>query len=545
MSTKGLKIVLPSAVSDPTGLRKLEHYYGIEFTREASNGGGNNGYHKMIGDQSLLKEMRFHNQMAIAAVKDAEVKSILNATNWRETSDGAASVLDGTDGSDIMQVHTQGVYAILGGTNPTYERFIVSDQPFSYDGDEAKYYPAYGETPDYATLMNGVMRSVRNDSVIGSHGAGIGTLFTDSCFGTTEAGGYPKTQLSRYAYEQYARAKNPDAGANLPYMNLCHQDIELASAFMFIEFRTKQLNNLLGHGLCSNATPTAQTWGQVSGFRLTDDNGQTYRYHTFGTTMYPESAPTGMNMWSILNGSFPLTKMFEAQLAVSDGATLEAVTDSDGNAVQGVAQGVMTGIYTKIFSFQFKAALTAGGEQKTWKADCVFRIPVWRGRTRLWGNLYQWYSGYECVKYLGEDGLAHHRLYRAPSIEALVSDTDEVPKTGLGQFAFENIYEDLGELVPAPSGSTGAWGTAMAVTKDGISTCVAQKTIAGAGMFNYESAVFWRLGDALEGKFERRGIRFGESASGSTGVLRIAVAYFAPSNSFTNLGSGFRVNLND
>lgn len=67
MSTKGLKVVLPSAVTDAAGLRKLEHYYGIEFTRGASNQGGDNGYHKMIGDASLLKEMRFHNQMKIAS----------------------------------------------------------------------------------------------------------------------------------------------------------------------------------------------------------------------------------------------------------------------------------------------------------------------------------------------------------------------------------------------------------------------------------------------------------------------------------------------
>lgn len=126
---KGLKIVCPSSVSDPSGLRKLEHYYGIEFTRGASNGGGDNGYHRMIGDASLLKEMRFHNQMKIAAVKDAETTAILNQVNWNKLEGGAASVLDGSDGSDIMQLHTKDVYAIIGGTNPTYERFIVSDQP--------------------------------------------------------------------------------------------------------------------------------------------------------------------------------------------------------------------------------------------------------------------------------------------------------------------------------------------------------------------------------------------------------------------------------
>ena len=149
---KGLKIQLPSAVTDAEGLRKLEHYYGIEFTRGASNGGGDNGYHKMIGDETLLKEMRFHNQMKIVTVgKDAAIKSTLNQVNWNKMDSGDASVIDGSDDTDVIQAHTKNVYAIIGGTNPTYERYIVSDQPFTYDGDEAKEYLAYGETPDYVT----------------------------------------------------------------------------------------------------------------------------------------------------------------------------------------------------------------------------------------------------------------------------------------------------------------------------------------------------------------------------------------------------------
>ena len=145
MSTKkALKVQLPSAVDDATGLRKLEHYYGIEFVRGASNGGGNNGYYKMIGDAELLSEMRFHNLLKIASVKDAQTKTILNPVNWRQTVGGAASVLDGSDGADIMQITHDGekpvgLYAICGGTNATYERFIVSDEYFEYDGDQAQF----------------------------------------------------------------------------------------------------------------------------------------------------------------------------------------------------------------------------------------------------------------------------------------------------------------------------------------------------------------------------------------------------------------------
>lgn len=545
MSTKGLKVVLPSAVTDASGLRKLEHYYGIEFTRGASNQGGDNGYHKMIGDASLLKEMRFHNQMKIASVKDAEIQTILNQTNWHKTEDGANSVLDGTDGADIMQVHTKTVYAILGGTNPTYERFIVSDQPFTYDGDEAKEYPAYGETPDYATMLNGIMRSIRNEGVTGTHGAGVGTGHTDPLFGTTEAGGYPRNSLSRFQYEQYARAKNADANSNRPYMNICNQDLELTAAFMYIEFRTKQLNSLLGHGLSSISTPTAQTWGKVSGFRLTADNGATYRYHTFGTQMFINDSTVGSNMWTILNGLCPILKMFEAQLAVSDGnASFESVKDSDGNPVAGIEQGVMTGIYTKTFSFNLNgAALTAGGEKQNWKVDVVLRVPVWRGRNRLWGNCTQWYSGYELIQWLDEENRLHHKAYRSPSIDALVSDTDVALYDTEGNYGFEKTYDCLGELPTVPGAGGGIWAT-KTFAINGISTAIVE--VGGGALSTYEQAHFWAYGSELPlGKFRRRGARFGGNAFEAICVLRYAYGVDAPSLASTGVGSGFRVEIND
>ena len=544
MSNKGLKIVLPSAVTDPTGLRKLEHYYGIEFTRGASNQGGNNGYHKMIGDASLLKEMRFHNQMAIAAVKNAETQTILNQTNWRKTEEGAASVIDGTDGTDIMQVHTKTVYAILGGTNPTYERFIVSDQPFTYDGDVAKEYPAYGETPDYATMLNGVMRSIRNDGVDGSHDKGLGTVYTDPNFGGAEAGGFPRTSLSRFQFEQYAKAKNPDTNANVPYMNICNQDLELTAAFMYIEFRTKQLNSLLGHGLSSVVAPTEATWGKVSGFRLTADNGQTYRYHTFGTSMWLNDSETGSNMWTILNGSRPILKMFEAQLAVSDGnAQFESVKDSDGNPVAGLEQGAMTGIYTKTFSFNINnAAITKGGEKRNWKVDVVLRVPVWRGRNRLWGNCMQWYSGYEFVQWLDGDGRLHHKAYRSPSVEALVSDTDVAVKDSEGQYGFESSYDCLGELPTVPQTGGGVWATEM-YADNGVTTALVKT--GGANLSTYEQSHFYASAtDLQQGQYRRRGSRFGGVAGEAVCVLRYAGGS-SPADALANYGSGFRVELND
>lgn len=542
MAQKGLKVVIPSAVTDPTGLRKLEHYYGVEFTRGASNGGGNNGYHKMIGDESLLLEMRFHNQMKIAAVKDASTVAVLNQTNWNKNEDNSASVINGSDGSDIMQVHSKGLYAIIGGTHPTYERYIVSDQPFSYDGDEAKFYPAYGETPDYSVLYEGKMRSFRNDTVAGTHAAGNGTQHTNPFFGTAEAGGFPRTSLSRYQYEQYARAKNPDPNSNIPYTNICNQDLELTQALMFIEFRTKILTNCLGHGLSLNAAPTATTWGKVSGFRITADGGATYTYLTFGSQLFlGDENPYAQNMWNILNGSCPILKMFEAQLGVSNGDNLDPVSDADGKPVQGLSSGVMTGIWTKTFSFKVSARLSAAAEKKDYTVEACLRVPIWRGRTRLWGNCAQWYSGYEFVKTRDAEGKTHHKLFRAPSVATLTIDSDNNDKPLTESFAFERTYDEVGEM-PLMTGDAGFWATENHAI-NGI-TVPFVKT-GGAGFGTHEQTHFYAAGNATEGVKGRRGARFGGDAHEGACVLRYARGYGAPSAASTYVGSGFRVELDD
>lgn len=536
MAKKGLRITLPSAVDNADGLRKLEHYYGIEFTRGASNGGGENGYHKMIGDETLLAEMRFHNQIKIASVKDAAIQTVLNQSNWRQQEDGTtASVLDGSDGADIMQVHTKTVYAILGGSNPTYERYIVSDQPFSYDGDDAVAYEAYGETPDYATMMGNVLRSISGTNAAGTQSAGYGSNHSNPEFGVANGAGRPRTVLSRFAYESAARGKNDDAGKNIPYTIICNQDVELAFAFMAIEFRSKLFNLFLGHGISSNAAPTAATWGKVSGFRMTSDGGANYIYGTLGMNLYVNGSTTAMNMWNIINGSCPLTKMFEAQLAVSDGATLEPVKNSDGDVIT----APMTGIWTKTFSFQATLATTSGGEAKLYTVDVVLRVPIWRGRSRLWGNLAQWTAGYECVRYLDAEGKTHHKVYRAPSVEALVTDSDVALKDAEGGFSFESAYDYLGEL-PTTTTARGQWGTQM-FEKNNIMTAITQ--LEGGSMLNHEGAANYVGAETEAGKFRRMGARFGDSASSGFAVLRCASVGIEPSVASSYVGSGFRVKL--
>jgi hypothetical protein len=536
MAKLGLKIVLPSAVDDASGLKKLEHYTGIEFTRGASDGGGVNGYHKLIGDETLIKEQRFLNMMKTAAIKDAKVTNTLNQINWNKYESGADAVVDGSDGADILNAFPNGLYAILGGTNETYERFIISDSAFSYDSDTAIYIPPFALPTDRATVKDGVLRLIRNNTVPGTTAAGYGTNFSVTDYGTTDSGGYPRTYLSCYQFEEYARAKNGDGGNGpyLPYYNLC---IELLQALLFIEFRTKNLNGVLGHGISSNVAPTADTWGQVSGWRATTDNGNTYVYGTFGSGLYVNGKNLGM--WDIINGYCPLLKIFEGQLAVSNGDTLEKVKNADGEYVQGVDDGVMTGIWTKRFSFTLNnASTTQAGTQTTWAVDVILRQPIVRGAIVRYGNIFDVVSGYEMVKTVNEDGATINTLYRCNDYSKLSKSTDE-QIADTESFDFETFYVKMGSFAAIKSNSS-FWAKDV-WEKDGISTAIGKNSEGSIG--SYENAYVHLQSNGVKGYKQRCGVLLGGDVNGGYDVLRYVRCNNAPSGTSSSVGSAFCVFL--
>ena len=541
---KCLKIVLPSAVSDPEGkLRKLEHYYGVEFLRGSSNGGGYAGYYRLIGNEALMAEMRFHNQIKIASVKDGSLQYIYNQINWNQTESGDSASVDGSDGADVIQLHTQTVYAIIGGTNTTYERFIVSDAPFTYDGDEAIEFKPMGDSPDYITIKDGKSRSIYDENVDGTQSNANGSvtnLGTSGLGNTNDRGGFPRTNLTRFDYESYARAKNTDTTKNSPYAPYNNFDLELLQAFMFIEFRTKQLNNFLGHGISSNVVPSQDTWGKVTGARITFDGGTSYIPVSFNTTVYISRnyKPYIFSLWALLNMQCPLLKIFEAQMAVSNGAPLEAVKNADGENVQGISDGVMTGIYTKTFSIKAPIALSSNIDPAPADIDFVLRVPVWRGRTRLWGHLYQHTSGYDALRY--NDGKkVVHELYRAKSIDGLMSDSDDTNKATKGQFKFEKTYDAVGAF------GINGYGTKQ-LTHNGVTLGIAANAPSVAGRDNYESSGVWGTSASLSTSiYQRKCTQFGYGGGSSNSILRSVYVNSSPSATNLYLGSGLHVTLQD
>ena len=552
---KGLKIVLPSVVEGGEELRKLEHFYGIEFRRGSASGGDDGGsFLRMVGDEGLLSELRFHNQLRPALVKDGKVTGYLDALDWRKMADGSGADLSGSDGSDVMLVHERGLYAILGGTDPDVERFIVSDRPFTFGGDEAVRFGAFGWSPDYATVKDGKLRSIRDDSVVGTHGTGVATNISDAGYASASGGGFPLTGVSRFGFEGYARARNRGGGGS-PYMVWCCHDHELLAALMFIEFRTKDLTSCLGGGISANYALSEETWGTETCVRVSSGGGG-WSYATLGTMI-----DQGSSRISIIQalakrdwGTASLLKVFEAQLGSLSSGSFESPREGSGVVVAGVSEGVMTGIWRKGLTFKIPdASLTAGGSRSTLSVEVVLRVPVWRGLSRLWGGLGQFLSGYDVLESVDGSGGVHRRLFRASSVGGIVTDDDVTVYSSEGNMGFESVYEDCGEIMGLDAGTSRKLALSMVRTAGGVSTCVGGVGGVSIGydagskvaMHTYEQAVV--MGNAPSGvnagQCRRRVVIEGEGPGAAWCALRSVRVTAGAQDWDPGVGTGLRVGL--
>jgi hypothetical protein len=222
-------------------------FYGVERVRGAIDPA-----FTAIGNTDQQTSLPLHRMIrACKAGEDRKIRNYLNQTNWNYNEDGTPSVLDGSDGLDVM-LHYPHIWAILdgGGSDGTKERWIISDGPFTYDGDVAIEINSYLDSPDFCTLQSGVnkLRSVRNET---ASFAGSGSLATSGGLG------YPRTVISRYNNEIYAGNKGAEWKA------WYYRDHLVLAAFMYIEYKTKNLKSIFGN-LGSNWSST--NWIAYSGY---------------------------------------------------------------------------------------------------------------------------------------------------------------------------------------------------------------------------------------------------------------------------------------
>ena len=529
MATKCLILTSPGAKSGTGGI-KVENYVGIEFVRGASDGGSSKGYNRMLGDEELVSKLAFFDLIKLALVNNGRIKTNLKQTNIYKTESGATVDPSGADGSDVMQTFGNAekcFYLINGGTDPTYERFIVSDSYFEFGDDKAEKVVPFGESADYEVKVNNLSRCILSNNP-GSMGTTKCTSITDGLY--ANANGYPSTQTSRYGYEAAARNKNTNKLSNKPYCNATTLDLEVMLALIYIECRTKIITSVFGHGISSNVMPSETNWASTSGFRNTDG---TKHYLTFNNDVYINKQK--VNIWTALNGQFPLLQVLQVHKEVANGATLEPVYNADGQALAGAGSGILTGIFKKTITFKLTCAFTSTDADAEHTFELHLCQPVWRGRILNYGNTWDHRSGYEVLNYQ-EGGKTINILYRAPSIDAITTDSDEVTKTSKGGFSFEKAYDQVCDL-----GTSGGW-VKDTINHKGISLAVC-KTFGG-GISNYNQAVLYIDNTSEEGKYKRKqaGL-FGGSALNGYCVLRFCNASSAPSISNAHIGSRFRVDL--
>lgn len=415
--------------------------HGVERLRNAADP----SFPWIIGDEDAMSYLPLHRQILPCKSNESrQIVNFLNETDWTKNADGTASVLDGSDGLDVM-IRNPGLWAIFGGTDPDWERWLISDSYFTYGNDEAIEILPFLECPDYCTIdrTTGKSRSIRNET---ANFAGSGSNFTAGGLG------YPRTETSRYGYEAAAGLK----GAG--FEGLSYIDTMYAACMLYIEYRTKNLKLYLGAG--------ASNWIWEA--------------------------------WTTYSGNRPVFKMFEAQLALS-----------------GTVSGKMTGTYTKHFEFTHNSA--------PYIRDTV--KPVWRGKSRLWGDLWQWVSRVELDVQSAASG-GKSTLYVAyPGTAADANRSD-------ASFAFKDTYKLIGE-VPRVDG----WAKTI------HPNTLAGSVLTGAGETTYACSHNWNSNVPASG-VARRGLLVGAHlSSGGVCALGSAPSYYAPSYAHAYIGGGFRADV--
>ena len=512
--------------------------YGVEFTR-----GLDPAMTRWIGDPAYQSSHPVMAMFKVAKVKDGKVTGYFNQVNLFKMEDGTDSniIIDGTivtdDGSDVMLVNESPIYVLNGGTNDTYERRLVGKVPFVYDGDAAIEIPAHGVCIDYSTIKDGKQRSIRDNTVVGTGGVGIGGI----SYLADGLGGI-KSQVSRFNYELYARAKNTDTSKNVPYCNSFWLDRDVWHTLLCIKFKTKDYHGsaYAGKTLSSNdSAPTVSNWGTVTGVRVTETNATLSYYNLSSSLFSSASGNPAVNFWALLNGYRPLLKMFEAQLALSyayansiaagtdfiyDGATYQYANITGQN---GLADGEMTAKLRKKVTVSFTGRdVTNSVDVTNMQIDYLLEQVIIKGRVAIWGHLYTWTSGIDAWT-----DNTNYNYYQTTDVNKVTIDTDSAEKNLGVKYAFEDTYQKVQQI---------ANGDGWVLRMNDNSLII--KT-PGGSLHTGECAYSSKSGTATAGKKARKGVYFGGYAFNSYASSRCASAYNAPTLTNTNIAGGFRVQL--
>jgi hypothetical protein len=310
-----------------------------------------------------------------------------------------------------------------------------------------------------------------------------------------------------------------------------------------IKFKTKDYHGsaYAGKALSSNdSAPTVSTWGTVTGVRVTETNA-TFNYYNLSSSRFSSaSGQPAVNFWTLLNGSRPLLKMFEAQLALSyayansiapntdfsyDGATYQYANIVGHN---GLAEGEMTAKLRKKVTVSFTGRdVTNNVDVTNMQIDYLLEQVIIKGRVATWGHLFCWTSGIDAWT----DNTNYH-FYQTADVNKATIDTDSAEKDLGVKYAFENAYQKVQQI---------ANGDGWVLRMNNNSLIIKN---GGGSLHTGECAYSYKSGTATAGKKARKGVSFGGYAANSYASLRNARASNAPTSTYTFIAGGFRVALN-
>lgn len=510
--------------------------YGVEFLRGALDSMAV----RWIGDEQYKESNPIFYDFKASKVKDGEVTDVLNQTNWFKTDKGTPSNLVWTapehdDGSDIAIANQNGFYYLGGGTNPIYERHIVSYTPFSYDGDIAQYIEPFGVSADFAVIKNNMQRCIVDMTTMGSRAAGA-----DGSQYMMDRGGWPSTSISRFNAELYARNKNADNTQNVPYANSFQLDLRVWHSLLLIQFGTKDLHaqNLCGGGISANdAAPTDVTWGTKTGVRFLHDG--VYKYYNLSSSVFGSAPGTLWNFSQQLNSYLPALRIMEMQQALSHASANNIGEDTlfeyEGFSysyvniagAKGISDGVMTARVRKFFTTTVTGYSNVHVDNvENLELEWCLEQPIINGKIGDWGNIFMWYSGVDAFCNNTE-----MKLYQTDDVRKMTTDTENGTFADDYVYAFMRSYDFVGSI---------DYGTSY-VREMNINSLWA--LIKGAGLHSGECCYIYTPARPAVNSTLRRGVSFRGRANRTNCSSRYADAYSAPTTAFTSIGVGFRVTL--
>ena len=474
----------------------------------------------------------------------------IDDTPMWEDLDGNHHAIDGSEG-DLLICNIEPYYQIFGqhviqGT--TYDVFLMSRTPFTWQGIDAEPVAKFGTSPDYCVShqdTDGVtrMHSVYNPDWSGSYSAPVGV--TGKYIYTTDpdtgdivetydenetllggAGGLHTTDLDLPTGEQRAMNLNPDTTKTVPWMNQTAHVCELMQCLLLAEGGTFDAHkaSLMGSGFCTNDGATAAAdWeaagsGAKNGMRYVDKNGNT-QYRNFGWMSGNTASAFMLNISStanMINSWRNPWHIMEALRAVSH-AIQEGVHELEwftfeGNKYKyrsvdgfnGPAQGEMTCVVWKMISTKFTSAAKDPSDGTTSldgnRADFLVSTALLHGVTTQVSPSW-WVSGLVFT----EDASQNYEAYMERDQEQL-SITPYGDKATSEAWPFESNYLHVGSFTVGEGYRKNYSNQALMIPNTNANK-------SGAGLHTYVGAYNWFTGGAApSGKKSVRGFRRGNYA---------------------------------